>query len=74
MLYKNENQMIEQQMKQNDLLTQPMLNKNENQMIQQQMRQNDRTNNEFYLAPTYNYIEESVGIYRVYKMIGMVTP
>ena len=38
------------------------------------MRQNDRTNNEFYLAPTYNYIEESVGIYRVDKMIGMGTP
>ncbi len=41
---------------------------------EQQMKQNDRTNNEFYLAPTYNYIEESVGIYRVDKMIGMGTP
>ena len=39
-----------------------------------QMRENDRTNNEFYLAPTYNYIKESVGIYRVDKMIGMGTP
>ena len=41
---------------------------------EEQMKQNDRTNNEFYLAPTYNYIKESVGIFRVDKMIGMGTP
>ena len=38
------------------------------------MDANDRTNNEFYLAPTYNYLEENVGIFRVNKMIGMGTP
>ena len=41
---------------------------------EEQIKQNDRTNNEFYLAPTYNYIKESVGIFRVDKMIGMGTP
>ena len=41
---------------------------------EKQMAANDRTNNEFYLAPTYNYLEEDVGIFRVEKMIGMGTP
>ena len=41
---------------------------------EKQMDANDRTNNEFYLAPTYNYIEENVGVFRVNKMIGMGTP
>src|SRR5210317_1168900 len=41
---------------------------------EKQMDANDRTNNEFYLAPTYNYIEENVGVFRVKKMIGMGTP
>ena len=39
-----------------------------------QMRVMDRTNGEYYLAPTYNYIEEKVGIYRINKMLGMGTP
>ena len=41
---------------------------------EKQMDSNDRTNNEFYLAPTYNYLEENVGVFRVKKMIGMGTP
>jgi len=41
---------------------------------EKQMDANDRTNNEFYLAPTYNYLEENVGIFRVNKMIGLGTP
>jgi len=34
----------------------------------------DRTNNEFYLAPTYNYIEEPIGTYHIDQMLGMGTP
>jgi len=41
---------------------------------EKQMDANDRTNNEFYLAPTYNYLEENVGIHRIDEMIGMGTP
>lgn len=41
---------------------------------EKQMAANDRTNNEFYLAPTYNYLEENVGIHRIDEMIGMGTP
>jgi len=41
---------------------------------EKQMEANDRTNNEFYLAPTYNYLEENVGIHRIDEMIGMGTP
>lgn len=39
-----------------------------------QMKNNDRTNGEFYLAPTYNYISSPVGIYNVDQMVGMGTP
>lgn len=39
-----------------------------------QMDNDDRTNGEFYLAPTYNYISYPVGIYPVDHMIGMGTP
>ena len=35
---------------------------------------NDRVNNEFYLAPVYNYLEENVGVFEIEKMIGMGTP
>ena len=35
---------------------------------------NDRTNNEFYLAPIYNYIDGWITHYPVDKMIGMGTP
>ena len=38
------------------------------------MDNDDRTNGEFYLAPTYNYISYPVGIYPVDHMIGMGTP
>ena len=41
---------------------------------EKQMAANDRTNNEFYLAPTYNYLEENVGVYHIDQMIGMGTP
>ncbi len=41
---------------------------------EKQMAANDRTNNEFYLAPTYNYVEENVGVHRIDEMIGMGTP
>jgi len=41
---------------------------------EKQMDANDRTNNEFYLAPTYNYLEENVGVFRIDQMIGMGTP
>ena len=41
---------------------------------EKQMDSNDRTNNEFYLAPTYNYLEENVGVHRIDEMIGMGTP
>ena len=41
---------------------------------EKQMAANDRTNNEFYLAPTYNYLEENVGIHHIDEMIGMGTP
>lgn len=34
----------------------------------------DRTNNEFYLAPAYNYIDEPIGTYHIDKMLGMGTP
>ena len=38
------------------------------------MKMNDRTNNEFYLAPVYNYILEPVKVYMVDEFIGMGTP
>jgi len=38
------------------------------------MKANDRTNNEFYLAPTYNYIKGKVEGYLIREMIGMGTP
>jgi len=40
----------------------------------EQMRVMDRTNGEYYLAPTYNYIEKRVGIFRIEKMLGLGTP
>ena len=39
-----------------------------------QMKANDRTNNEFYLAPTYNYLKGNVGHFMIDEMIGMGTP
>ena len=38
------------------------------------MSANDRTNNEFYLAPVYNYLKDPVGTWLVDEMIGMGTP
>ena len=35
---------------------------------------NDKTNNEYYLAPTYNYLKEKSTILMVDEMIGMGTP
>ena len=41
---------------------------------EEQMKANDRTNNEFYLAPTYNYLKGNIGHFMVDEMIGMGTP
>ena len=38
------------------------------------MKANDRTNNEFYLAPTYNYIKGNIGHFQIDEMLGMGTP
>ncbi len=35
---------------------------------------NDKTNNEYYLAPTYNYLKEKSTILMIDEMIGMGTP
>jgi len=40
----------------------------------EQIDANDKVNDEFYLAPVYNYIEENVGVFRIEEMIGMGTP
>ena len=42
--------------------------------VEDMMDANDRTNNEFYLAPVYNYLKEPVGTWLVDEMIGMGTP
>ena len=39
-----------------------------------QINANDKVNDEFYLAPVYNYLKENVGVFRVEKMLGMGTP
>ena len=39
-----------------------------------QMKANDRTNNEFYLAPTYNYVKGNIGYFQIDEMLGMGTP
>ena len=41
---------------------------------EKQQQNKDKTNNEYYLAPVYNYINEDVGVFRVDKMLGMGTP
>ena len=38
------------------------------------MKANDRTNNEFYLAPTYNYVKGNIGYFQIDEMLGMGTP
>lgn len=40
----------------------------------EQIDANDKVNDEFYLAPVYNYIKENVGVFRIEEMIGMGTP
>jgi len=40
----------------------------------EQINANDKVNDEFYLAPVYNYLKENVGVFRVEKMLGMGTP
>ena len=50
---------------------------NENSYVkahEKQQENKDKTNNEYYLAPVYNYIDEDVGVFRVDKMLGMGTP
>jgi len=42
--------------------------------VDDMMDANDRTNNEFYLAPVYNYLKDPVGTWLVDEMIGMGTP
>ena len=42
--------------------------------VDDMMAANDRTNNEFYLAPVYNYLKDPVGTHMVQQMIGMGTP
>ena len=42
--------------------------------VDDMMAANDRTNNEFYLAPVYNYLKDAVGTWLVDEMIGMGTP
>jgi len=42
--------------------------------VDDMMTANDRTNNEFYLAPVYNYLKDPVGTWLVDEMIGMGTP
>ena len=39
-----------------------------------QIKANDRTNNEFYLAPTYNYVKGNIGHLLIDEMLGMGTP
>lgn len=39
-----------------------------------QINANDKVNDEFYLAPVYNYLKENVGVFRVEEMLGMGTP
>ena len=41
---------------------------------EKQQENKDKTNNEYYLAPVYNYIDEDVGVFRVDEMLGMGTP
>ena len=40
----------------------------------EQINADDKVNDEFYLAPVYNYLKENVGVFRVDKMLGMGTP
>ena len=42
--------------------------------VDDMMEANDRTNNEFYLAPVYNYLKNPIGTFMVDEMIGMGTP
>lgn len=41
---------------------------------EEQIDASDKVNDEFYLAPVYNYIKENVGVFRIEEMIGMGTP